>query len=216
METLTETLTIENNASKFRITYLFCLIWGIVLLVTISLCAELKTNYDYDKRNLQNKFVINENAIKLNCTDNDKCRIHIECENHTLAETQTTNHCNCVSGYITSNNSDIYCNLKQKKKKIAIGLELSFSLIAVPGVGHWYVGRIGFGCIKFFTVGIGGMIIVCCLIWGIKIKKIFNSNDIITYYGICMMYIGMIIWTIFDVIKFAKGHYLDGHGYPLN
>jgi hypothetical protein len=122
-----------------------------------------------------------------------------------------TTYCECNSGYASLPGSYVKCSYKQKSKMIAILLEaLGF------GLGHLYTMNILMFVSKFMIFSF-----TCCnFCIHIFVGSANNTNvDEKTFKSTIRMFLIMgpvvIVWYVFDIIRYANGGYLDMNNMPL-
>ena len=137
---------------------------------------------------------------KYDCSGNGKCL-------------EDKSDCLCDSGYYSFESATIKCSYSQKKKSIALVLE-----ILIPfGFGHLYLLNYSIFLAKFLFYFISYYYVFCIMIF---IGSINNSNiDEKTYVytkkiSIILLPI-LIVWYFFDIIWLILGKYNDGNGVIL-
>jgi len=85
------------------------------------------------------------------------------------------------------------------------------------GVGHLYAGRIFVGVLKMCLVILLPCVIVCivagCVAGGGDSSALMAG--VCGYCTTVIVFIGVSIWTLVDLICFGINYYLDGNGVPL-
>lgn len=133
------------------------------------------------------------------------------------------NICYCSSGYINQyfnnkssknnkynkNNIDnVYCSYSQKKQLNAFVLELIFPI----GGGHFYIKNYLFGFLKLMLYLL--MCVLGCFRISFKGKE-YRNQIIFIKISSTLVVIGLITWTIFDLIYFGLNMYKDNNNMPL-
>jgi hypothetical protein len=98
------------------------------------------------------------------------------------------------------------CQYKQKHQALFFGLELIFPF----GIGHFYAKRILYGVLKMLVV-----VFVVVLDFLMKrMLKTFKAKQSFSI-GIYMLYFGLLVWQMADIICIGINHFKDGKGFKL-
>jgi TM2 domain. len=147
-------------------------------------------------------------TTNFNCTPNIKdvaCNYHGTC-------VYTGDDCVCDQQYITFNPIDnTKCNYKQKKKVTAFCLQFFFGSF---GAGEWYLGnnKLAGGMIAY-TIGFFVFVCILSCIAGALCGE--SPGSLFIACVVCVWFIGLIIWTIYELVSIANGNRLDGNSAPM-
>ena len=111
------------------------------------------------------------------------------------------NFCFCFDGYFSTFESSTLCDYAQKERILYFLLEFILSF----GIGHFYVGKYYYGCIKLMVY----LIFAVVYFWKLHKKKGIDNARIRLF-----IFLNFFIWQFTDGFCIFKGIYMDGNGKP--
>ena len=123
----------------------------------------------------------------------------------------TSKKCQCPTGYAQDPKVEVSkdkksCQYKQKHQALFFGLELIFPF----GVGHFYAKRILYGVLKMLVV-VFVVVLDFLMKRMLKTFKAKQNFSIVIY----MLYFGLLVWQMADIICIGINHFKDGKGFKL-
>ena len=109
------------------------------------------------------------------------------------------NFCFCFDGYLSTYESNVLCDYKQKDRTLYFLLEFVLSF----GIGHFYAGKYIYGSIK----------LVCyILFFALFFMKFYKKTGIDAARIRLFMWLNFFIWQFIDGLCIFRGVYKDGNG----
>ena len=191
------------------------LLFIILSLISHSHSALKKQNHNHlkpTKRNIDPFFIQSDNNDPYDIYDKTEYNYAIgPCSHSNCDNCITSQKCQCPIGYaqdpkkeVTKDNKS--CQYKQKHQAWFFGLELIFPF----GIGHFYAKRVLYGICKLVIV-----VFVVCLDFLMKrMLKEFKTKQNFSI-GIYMLYFGLLVWQMADIICIGINHFKDGKGFKL-
>ena len=191
------------------------LLFIILSLISHSHCALKKQNHNHlksTKRNIDPFFIQSDKNDPYDIYDKTEYNYAIgPCSHSNCDNCITSQKCQCPLGYAQDPKKEVTkdkksCQYKQKHQAWFFGLELIFPF----GIGHFYAKRVLYGICKL-------IIVVCVVCFDFLMKRMlksFKSKQNFSI-GIYMLYFGLLVWQMADIICIGINHFKDGKGFKL-
>jgi TM2 domain. len=189
-----EPLISENKTNNIK--SLDPIIFVAIIYAVCCICIFISISNYISDNNSELDLLISSNFT---CVPNTK---DIECNYHGVC-TSAGDDCICDEHYITYNPpNNTKCNYKQKKRLVAFLLQFYFGAL---GAGEWYLGNNDLACfIVMYTL------LIIFAIWLSNLRRFDMIAPIL-----CLWFIGLVIWMVFELVVIGSGIRLDGNDLPM-
>jgi hypothetical protein len=147
-------------------------------------------------------------------TERSSCNDSVnDCDSHGYC---LQGSCICTDAYASVKGSSVQCTYERKSQLTAFLLHI---FLCAFGAGHWYIGNIGYAMGQLalgVIIPCAGYCCLCCVVC--IFMKTENPKAAFGGIGGCLLFccwIGLTVWWVVDIVRFAQNYYLDSNGYAL-